>query len=70
MQRIYVALPKEAVRKCMLKSKLAAMLDLTRLQLQDLASKTAGFSGSDITVLVKTLKMQALSMLKSAAFFR
>jgi len=70
-KRIYIPLPEEAARFNLFKLALGdTKHSLTDDDLRVLSKKTQGFSGADITVLVRDALMQPVRKVQSATHFR
>lgn len=70
-KRIYVPLPDLDARVKLIQSKLeTAKTSLTEKNIKDLASKTDGYSGADISVFVRDALMQPIREVQKSKFFR
>jgi len=70
-KRIYIALPEQHARAHMFKVHLGdTPHSVTEKEFQVLASRTEGFSGSDIAVVVKDVLMQPIRLLKECTHFK
>ena len=70
-KRIYIALPEDAARAYMFKIHVGdTPHELTESDFEELGRKSAGFSGSDISVVVREALMEPLRQCQSAKFFR
>lgn len=66
---IYIPLPCFEARTEMLSMRFGRTSGLTEELLNDLARQTEGFTGSDIDILSKKAKMQALARLSKSSYF-
>ena len=70
-QRIYLSLPKSFARVSIIQTQLGSTPhSLKDVDFQSLGDSTEGFSGSDISVLVKDVLMQPIRFLREATHFR
>ncbi|KAF4517771.1 hypothetical protein B566_EDAN002976 [Ephemera danica] len=70
-KRIYIPLPEEHARLTMFKLHLGNTYHaLTEADLKTLASKTEGYSGADISIVVRDALMQPVRKVQSATHFR
>ncbi|XP_066996603.2 vacuolar protein sorting-associated protein 4 [Anabrus simplex] len=70
-KRIYIPLPEEHARLLMFKSHLGnTPHTLTEEDLRELAKKTEGFSGADISIVVRDALMQPVRKVQMATHFR
>ncbi|XP_035790273.1 vacuolar protein sorting-associated protein 4B-like [Anopheles albimanus] len=70
-KRIYIPLPEVNARHVMFKIHLGSTAHtLTEEDLRTLASKTGGFSGSDIAIVVRDALMQPVRKVQTATHFR
>ena len=70
-KKIYISLPELDARKTMLELNLKGTPNtLTNDQLEDLAAKTPGFSGSDISTLTQDAIFEPVRKCQSAEFFK
>eukprot|EP00884_Botryococcus_braunii_P018340 jgi/Botrbrau1/518/Bobra.110_2s0147.1 len=70
-KRIYIPLPEEPARSHMFKVHLGdTPNNLTQADFDSLASRTEGFSGSDISVIVKDVLMEPVRKTQEATHFR
>lgn len=70
-KRIYIPLPEEAARAQMFKLHLGNTPHcLTEADIQQLARKTEGYSGADISIIVRDALMQPVRKVQSATHFK
>lgn len=70
-KRIYIPLPEEAARAQMFKLHLGNTPHcLTEANIQELARKTDGYSGADISIIVRDALMQPVRKVQSATHFK
>ncbi|UYV76019.1 VPS4A [Cordylochernes scorpioides] len=70
-KRIYIPLPEEVARVQLFKVHVGdTPTDLTEADYRTLASKTDGFSGADISVLIRDALMQPVRKVQNATHFR
>lgn len=70
-KRIYIPLPEPPARAVMFKIHLGdTPNDLTQADFEELASKTEGFSGSDVSVVVKDVLMEPVRKTQEATHFK
>lgn len=70
-KRIYIALPEEAARAQMFRLHLGnTPHSLTDADIQELARKTDGYSGADISIIVRDALMQPVRKVQSATHFK
>lgn len=70
-KRIYIPLPEEAARAQMFKLHLGnTPHSLTEANVQELARKTEGYSGADISIIVRDALMQPVRKVQSATHFK
>ncbi|KAJ8279254.1 hypothetical protein COCON_G00063200 [Conger conger] len=70
-KRIYIPLPEECARSIMFKRMLgSARNTLTESDFATLGQKTEGYSGADISCIVRDAMMQPLRMVQSATHFK
>ncbi|KAM6408908.1 vacuolar protein sorting-associated protein 4A isoform 1-T1 [Rhynochetos jubatus] len=70
-KRIYIPLPEEAARAQMFKLHLGNTPHcLTESNIQELARKTDGYSGADISIIVRDALMQPVRKVQSATHFK
>jgi len=72
-KRIYIPLPDAKARRRMVEihvKKIVPPPEMTADQLEDLAEKTDGFSGSDITIMVREAIMEPVRRCQSATHFK
>ncbi|NXS23553.1 VPS4A protein, partial [Mystacornis crossleyi] len=70
-KRIYIALPEQAARAQMFKLHLGnTPHSLTDADIQELAHKTNGYSGADISIIVRDALMQPVRKVQSATHFK
>jgi len=70
-KRIYIPLPEAPARSHMFKVHLGDTPNsLTEKDFGDLGQLTAGFSGSDVSVVVKDVLMQPIRLLREATHFK
>ncbi|CAM9429547.1 unnamed protein product [Bubo scandiacus] len=70
-KRIYIPLPEEAARAQMFKLHLGNTPHcLTEANVQELARKTDGYSGADISIIVRDALMQPVRKVQSATHFK
>lgn len=66
-KRIYVPLPDKEAREVLIKQKLHdASYDLSQRDINQLVNDTEGFSGADLTILIRDALMQPIRELQSA----
>ncbi|KAJ1073288.1 hypothetical protein K5549_016691 [Capra hircus] len=70
-KRIYIPLPEEAARAQMFRLHLGSTPhNLTEANIHELARKTEGYSGADISVIVRDSLMQPVRKVQSATHFK
>ncbi|KFR08362.1 Vacuolar protein sorting-associated protein 4A, partial [Nipponia nippon] len=70
-KRIYIPLPEEAARAQMFRLHLGNTPHcLTDANIQELARKTDGYSGADISIIVRDALMQPVRKVQSATHFK
>lgn len=70
-KRIYIPLPEEAARSQMFRLHLGSTPhSLTDANIQELARKTEGYSGADISIIVRDSLMQPVRKVQSATHFK
>ena len=70
-KRIYISLPDEGARAKMFAINLGdTHTTLQKEDLKDLASKTDGYSGSDIAIVVREALMEPIRMVQNATYFK
>ncbi|KAL6753466.1 AAA-ATPase of VPS4/SKD1 family [Haematococcus lacustris] len=70
-KRIYIPLPEDSARAHMFKIHLGDTPNsLTEADYTELGRRTEGFSGSDVSVVVKDVLMQPIRMLREATHFK
>lgn len=70
-KRIYIPLPEEAARAQMFKLHLGnTPHSLTEADIHELARKTDGYSGADISIIVRDALMQPVRKVQSATHFK
>jgi len=70
-KRIYIPLPEEHARLIMLKQNLGNTYHLlTEADLKTLATKTEGYSGADISIVVRDALMQPVRKVQTATHFK
>lgn len=70
-KRIYIPLPEEAARAQMFKLHLGnTPHSLTDANIHELARKTEGYSGADISIIVRDALMQPVRKVQSAMHFK
>lgn len=70
-KRIYIALPDQPARTHMFKVHIGdTPCNVTDKEFQVLASRTEGFSGSDVATVVKDVLMQPIRLLKEATHYK
>uniref|UniRef100_A0A8C2TUP5 vesicle-fusing ATPase n=1 Tax=Coturnix japonica TaxID=93934 RepID=A0A8C2TUP5_COTJA len=70
-KRIYIPLPEEAARAQMFKLHLGnTPHSLTEVDIHELARKTDGYSGADISIIVRDALMQPVRKVQSATHFK
>ncbi|XP_010006774.1 PREDICTED: vacuolar protein sorting-associated protein 4A [Chaetura pelagica] len=70
-KRIYIPLPEEAARAQMFKLHLGnTPHSLTEANIRELARKTDGYSGADISIIVRDALMQPVRKVQSATHFK
>jgi vacuolar protein-sorting-associated protein 4 len=70
-KRIYISLPDEGARAKMFAINLGdTHTTLSKEDFRDLASKTEGYSGSDIAVVVREALMEPVRMVQNATYFK
>ncbi|XP_043921190.1 vacuolar protein sorting-associated protein 4B [Protopterus annectens] len=70
-KRIYIPLPEAAARSTMFKLHLGATPhSLTEKDFRDLGQKTEGYSGADISIIVRDALMQPVRKVQSATHFK
>ena len=71
LQRIYIALPEAKARSHMFKVHLGdTPHDLQPKDFEELGQRTEGFSGSDVSVVVKDVLMEPVRLTQDAGYFR
>ncbi len=71
MQRVYIPLPETPARTQMFKIHLGDTPNaLTQAEFEELGRRTEGFSGSDISVVVKDVLMEPVRKTQEATHFR
>lgn len=70
-KRIYIPLPEEAARAQMFRLHLGSTPhNLTDANIHELARKTEGYSGADISIIVRDSLMQPVRKVQSATHFK
>lgn len=70
-KRIYIPLPEEMARAQMFRLHLGnTPHSLTDANIQELARKTDGYSGADISIIVRDALMQPVRKVQSATHFK
>jgi vacuolar protein-sorting-associated protein 4 len=70
-QRIYIGLPSEEARKRLFKLEISSSRStLTERDLDELAKRTDGYSGSDISQICKKANMTPLRLIMDAQYFK
>lgn len=70
-KRIYIPLPEEAARAQMFRLHLGnTPHSLSNEDIQELARKTEGYSGADISIIVRDALMQPVRKVQSATHFK
>ncbi|CAH1105728.1 unnamed protein product [Psylliodes chrysocephalus] len=70
-KRIYIPLPEEPARAVMFKLHLGnTHTELTEEDIKELASKTEGYSGADISIVVRDALMQPVRKVQTATHFK
>lgn len=70
-KRIYIPLPEAHARAAMFKLHLGATQNsLTEADFRDLGKKTEGYSGADISIIVRDALMQPVRKVQSATHFK
>lgn len=69
-KRIYIPLPEEAARERMFRLSVGQMKhDLTDVDFRELARDSMGFSGADISIVVRSALMEPLKLAQHAEYF-